>query len=84
MKPLSADTASESERVLLEGYRRMPAWRKLQQVQEMNELVQQLALNDIRRQHPEASEREHRLRLAARWLEPDLLRQAFGWEAEEK
>jgi hypothetical protein len=84
MKPLSLDTSLEAERVMIEGYRRMPAWRKLQQVQELNELVQQLALNDIRRQHPEESEREWRLRLAARWLEPELMRQAFGWNPEGK
>jgi len=82
MKPLSLDTSPEAERVLIEGYRKMPAWQKLQQVQELNQLVQQLALLDIRRRHPHASERELQLRLASRWLEPELMRRAFGWDPE--
>lgn len=82
MKPLSSDTSPEAERVLIEGYRRMPAWQKLQQVQELNQLAQQLARLDIRRRHPQASERELQLRLASRWLEPELMRQAFGWDPE--
>ena len=82
MKPFSLDTSPEAERVLIEGYRKMPAWQKLQQVQELNQLAQQLALLDIRRQHPNASERELQLRLASRWLEPELMRQAFGWDPE--
>lgn len=82
MKPLSLDTSPEAECVLVEGYRKMPAWRKLQQVQELTQLVQQLALLDIRRRHPDASERELQLRLASRWLEPELMRRAFGWDTE--
>jgi hypothetical protein len=82
MKPLSLDTSPEAERVLIEGYRKMPVWQKLQQVQELNQLAQQLALLDICQRYPQASERELQLRLASRWLEPELMRQAFGWDPE--
>jgi hypothetical protein len=34
-------------------------------------------LNDT---HPNAGERELRLRLASRTLDPDLLKRAFGWD----
>jgi hypothetical protein len=82
MEPLSSDTSPEAERVLIEGYRKMPGWQKLQRVQALNQLAQQLALLDIRRRHSQASERELQLRLASRWLEPELMRQAFGWDPE--
>ena len=59
----------------------MPIWRKLQQVDELNHLAQQLALAMLRRQHPQTDERELRLRLVARWLTPQQMQNAFGWQA---
>jgi hypothetical protein len=41
--------------------------------------VQELALLDIRRRHPDADEREVALRLASRWLDAELMKHAFGW-----
>lgn len=84
MKPMALDTPPDIERIIIEGYRRMPVWQKLQQVSELNRLVQQLALNDVRRRHPQADEHELKLRLASRWLEPELMRQAFGWDPEQE
>src|SRR5689334_5568664 len=49
LRPISSDTDPEAERILIEGYRRMPAWEKLQRVGELNELVQRLAMADIQR-----------------------------------
>ena len=79
-----SDTSPEIERIIIEGYRKMPVWEKLRQVLELNQLVQQLALNDIRRRYPDADERELRLRLASRWIEPELMRRAFGWDPEKE
>ncbi len=62
----------------------MPVWKKLQQVGELTEMVGQLAMNDIRRRHPQADERELRLRLASRWIEPELMRKAFGWDSDKE
>lgn len=81
---MAMDTPPEIEQMLIEGYRKMPAWRKLQQVAELNDLVCQLALNDIRRRHPEAGEREVKLRLASRRIEPELMMKAFGWDVEKE
>ena len=50
----------------------------------MTRAVQQLALMDIRRRHPDADEREQALRLASRWIEPELMLRAFGWDVREK
>ena len=45
--------------------------------------VQELALLDIRRRHPDADEREQALRLASRWIEPELMVRAFGWDVRK-
>lgn len=84
MKPLSLDTDPEAEAILIEGYRRMPVWKKLQQVGELSDLVRQLAMNDIRRRYPQADEREVKLRMASRWIEPELMRKAFGWDPDKE
>lgn len=84
MKTLSPDTSHEAEKVMIEGYRKMPVWRKLQQVREMTRLVYELAMNDVRRNYPQADERELKLRLASRWLDPELMRKAFGWDPEKE
>ena len=78
------DTHPDAERILIEGYRRMPAAEKLRCVAELNAALDQLAMADIRRRHPDADERECRLRLASRWLEPELMRRAFGWDPRER
>ena len=84
MKTLSPDTSPEVERIMIEGYRKMPAWKKLQQVGEMTQLVRQLAMNDIQRRYPLAHDREMKLRLASRWLEPELMKKAFAWDPEKE
>ncbi|HSR54399.1 MAG TPA: hypothetical protein VLV83_26540 [Acidobacteriota bacterium] len=78
------DTHPEIEKMLIEGYRKMSAEEKMKRVSELNRTVQRLALADIRERHPEADEREQMLRLASRWVEPDLMLKAFGWDVEKE
>lgn len=82
MKSFLSDTAPEIEKLIIEGYRKMSAAKKLQIMQDLIRTAQLLALSDIKRRHPNASTRELQLRLASRWLEPELMRQAFGWDPE--
>jgi len=84
MKPMAMDTPPEIEQMLIEGYRKMPVWKKLQQVGKLSDLVRQLAINDIRRRYPQAGERELKLRQALRWIEPELMCKAFGWNVEKE
>jgi hypothetical protein len=49
---------------------------------EMTNTVRALALADIRRRHPNASDRECALRLASRHISADLMRKAFGWDPD--
>lgn len=82
MTSLSQDTPPEIERLMIEGYRRMTGAQKLCIMQDLNRAARLLALGDIQRQYPNASEREIRLRLASRWIEPELMKKAFGWDVE--
>ena len=83
MKTLSLDTPPEIEEIVLERYRQMPPFEKLMQVFELNQMAQSMAVLRIQAQYgPDLSERELRLRLAALWLERDLMIEAFGWDPE--
>jgi hypothetical protein len=73
------DTDPRVEAILIQGYRAMSASQKLERVRALNLAVQRLAAADIRRRFPGADERETALRVAARWLDPDLMLRAFGW-----
>jgi hypothetical protein len=84
MKTLSPDTHPEIERILIEGYRRMTPREKMQRVLELNRFGYQLALTGVRRRHPNADEREQNLRVASRYLPPDLMRKVFDWDPEKE
>lgn len=75
-----SDTHPDIEAVLVEGYRRMSVAEKMARVRALTLAVQELALVDVRRAHPDADEREQALRLASRWLDPETMRRAFGWD----
>jgi hypothetical protein len=75
-----SDTDPRIDALLIEGYRAMSPSQKLQRMRAMTLAVQELALLDIRRRHPEATVREQQLRLASRWLPPELMAKAFGWD----
>lgn len=77
------DTHPAIEAFLIEGYRKMSPSQKLERVRALTRAVQELALMDVRRRHPDADEREQALRVASRWLAPELMVRAFGWDARE-
>jgi hypothetical protein len=77
------DTHPQIEAFLIEGYRKMSPSQKLERVRALTRAVQELALLDVRRRHPDADEREQALRVASRWIEPDLMVRAFGWDVRE-
>jgi hypothetical protein len=77
------DTHPKIEAFLVEGYRKMSPAQKLERVRALTRAVQELALLDVRRRHPNADAREQALRVASRWIEPDLMVRAFGWDVRE-
>ncbi len=58
--------------------------QKLERVGDLTRAVQELALLDVRRRHPEANAREQALRVASRWLDRALMVRAFGWDVREE
>jgi hypothetical protein len=82
MKTLSPDTTPEAEAVLLELLRRAPVWKRLQMVDQMHEVLRQLAMADIRRRYPRADNDEIKRRLAARVLSRTEVINAYGWDPD--
>ena len=78
------DTSPEAERVLFDLYRRLSPSERLQLVFDLQEASDDFALWGIRERHPEADEREQRLRLAALKIERELMIRALGWDPREK
>jgi hypothetical protein len=75
---LSPDTDPDAERVQIEIFRRMPAWRKVQLVEDANELSRQLALAGLRQRHPDAAPEELRRRLFGLFLGEELATRVYG------
>ncbi len=83
MVTLSRDTAEDVERMQIEHLRRLPAWRKLALVGEMNRTVQTMALAGLRQRHPDDTPEQRRRRLAALLLGSELATRAYGPGPEE-
>jgi hypothetical protein len=78
------DTHPEIDRIIVAGLQKMSFAEKLERVRQLSLAVQQLALVDVRRNHPEATERELMLRLASRRLDAETMRRAFGWDPDRE
>jgi hypothetical protein len=68
--------------VWLELLRQMPAGEKLAVVLSGAQFVLQLYEMGVRRMHPQASDQEVLLRVAARHLPRELMIRAYGWDPE--
>ncbi|MGC8640153.1 MAG: hypothetical protein ACP5XB_09790 [Isosphaeraceae bacterium] len=77
------DTDPAVRAMLIEGYRAMSPAQKLERVWLLTRTVQEIALADIRRRHPDADEREQMLRLASRRLDPEVMDRVFGWDVRK-
>ena len=75
-----SDTSPAAERTLIDAYRRMAPWRKLRQVTQLTQAVQQMALSRMRLKYGRRPEREERLRLASLWLPAATMRQVLRWD----
>jgi hypothetical protein len=76
------DTPLEVERILVDGYRRMSAARKVARIRDLNWTLQQFALADLRARHPDDDDITLRLRLAARRFDRPTMIAAFGWDPD--
>ena len=76
------DTDPRVMEVWLDLQRRMPPGDKLKAVFDASEFVLSMYEAGVRLDHPDASDREVLLRVAARHLSRDLMIRAYGWDPE--
>jgi len=75
---LSSDTHPDIERLQIEGLQRMPTWRKIELVGDMNEAVRTLALAGLRQRYPDDTPAQRRRRLADLVLGSELAARVYG------
>ena len=78
-----ADTSEEAWAIMEEAYRRMTPGERVERAAALTVLAHSFALAKIRRDHPDEDERTHRLRLAARYIDADLMKEAFDWPPDD-
>lgn len=77
MRPV--DTTEAAWSVMEDRVRRVSPGERVAHAVSLTVLAHSFALAGIRARYPHEDERQHRLRLASRFIEPDLMRRAFGW-----
>ncbi len=75
-----ADTSSEAFEALIELQRRMSPGDKLAAMFELTAMMMRLSEDAVRKQFPNASDREVFLRAATRRLGRDIMIKAYGWD----
>lgn len=78
------DTYPKSEQVLIELLRNVPAWQKCRQVSQMIQATRQLSIAGLRIRYPDASDEELHKRVAALWLDRELVVKVYGWDPESE
>lgn len=78
------DTAPEAERVLVEMTRRLPMWKRVEQLSNLIHAQRVLVLADLRRRYPNADADELHKRMAARLLPREDVIHIFGWDPEKE
>ena len=66
-----------------EGLRRMTPQERVRRALALTIFTHEVALAGIRQRYPDETPREHKLRLAARYIPSDTMRAAFGWTDDE-
>ncbi|OLE52784.1 MAG: hypothetical protein AUG51_16560 [Acidobacteria bacterium 13_1_20CM_3_53_8] len=83
MKPLSPDTTPEEQEKQFELLRRMPIWKRAEQLSNLIQSERALILADLRHRYPQASEEELRRRFIAKILTRDEVISAYGFDPED-
>lgn len=74
-----ADTSPEAWAIMEEGIRAMAPEDRVRRALALTILTHQVALAGIRERYPDETPREHKLRLAARYIDAETMRAAFDW-----
>ncbi len=81
-KTQSSDTSREAEEVLFGLLRRMDGTEKVGRMCAWMQAVRSIAMAQIREDHPGATEREVRLRLASRTFDRATMIKVWGWDPD--
>lgn len=77
-----SDTDPRAMLVWLDLLRKMPPGDKIASVLELSRLALRMVEMGVRLRHPQATDREVLLRVAATHLTRDLMIRAYGWDPE--
>ncbi len=78
MSGLYSDTHPKAEAIQIDIIRRMPSWKKIAMVDDLNETVKAFAVSGIKQRHPDASPAQIRRMLADLMLGSDLADKVYG------
>lgn len=78
MASLYSDTHPKIEELQIEFIRRMPAWKKISIVSDLNETVRTLAISGIKQRHPNATPNQILRILAELMLGAELAQKVYG------
>jgi hypothetical protein len=78
------DTSTNADRVQFDLLRAMSYEQRLALMTDLTLAVQRLAFGGLRARHPDATDDEIWLRLAARRLGADRVRTVYGWSADDE
>jgi hypothetical protein len=73
------DTSPEIEAIQLAFYRDAPFWKKLQMMEQANQLVRTFAMIGLRERYPEATPEELRYHLVEMFYGEEMARKAFDY-----
>lgn len=73
-----SDTTADADRVIITLLHQTPVWRKLQLMNDLNEMTRTLALSTLRRQQPTLSDAELNRQLADRLLGAELATRVYS------
>lgn len=73
------DTSKRADQIQFDRFREMSMIEKAEILTALTQATEQLALAGLREQHPGASDRELRMRLAVRRLGAETVRRVWGW-----
>ena len=76
------DTSPEAWAIVQRGLAAMTPAQRVRRAVDLTILAHSVALAQIRLDHPEEDDRRHRLRLAARYIDAETMRKAFGWAGD--
>ncbi len=78
MTALYSDTHPKLEAMQIQIIRRMPAWKKLSIVNDLNETVKALAVSGIKQRHPAATPDQVQRILAELMLGTEMAEKVYG------